>query len=181
MKITFTNVLIGILCVLLICGALCVGAVRGWSRERTQVISALTKQDDLRAQLEYRGMDAANLAVVAARHLPADDSGLMALRAASAVLLSVVDDTQAIIEADQTITTTALEMSSVLPSLASVQASSRDMTYVTMLTGTLGKDSGLMQAYTEVVEDYNHRLSTSLTGRLAMLLGVKPLPLPTAD
>ena len=45
-----------------------------------------------------------------------------------------------------------------------------------MLTGCLGKKSGLAYSYNLLVEDFNARLGGTLSGRLAMLLGVAPLP-----
>ena len=73
------------------------------------------------------------------------------------------------------ITDVALRFSEALPALPSVQQSSRDKTYVTMLSSQLGKKSGLTHTYAQLVEEYNQRLESSLTGRLAMLLGVSPL------
>ena len=181
MKIRLSTILSIALCVLLCAGALCVGAVRGWSQERSDALSALTAGGEMRTQLENRGMDAANLAVVAARHLPEDDADLIALRKASATLLSGIEDAQVILQADAVITDVALRFSEELPALPSVQESSRDKTYISMLTSLLGKKSGLTHTYTLLVEDYNQRLESSLTGKLAMLLGVSPLPADALD
>jgi len=176
MKISIGNIVTVIICIVLLVAAVCVGAVRGWSDERSAALSALTSTGDMRTQLEYRGMDAANLAVVAARHLPAEDAALAALRKASSTLLSDTDDVNRILEADAAITDAALRLADTLPGLATVQASDRDRTYISMLTATLGKKSSITHSYTLLVEDYNERLTTSLTGKLAMLLGVSPLP-----
>lgn len=181
MKITLSNILIALLCAALICAALLVGAVRGWNGEREEALSALTEKGEMRTQLEERGMDAANLSVVAARHLASDNADLLALQAASRTLLSDTQDIQAILQADATITSVALRFSTELPLLPSVQHSSRDQTYISMLTASLGKKSSLTNGYTQLVEDYNHRLSSSIMGRLAMLLGVDPLPVPDAE
>lgn len=175
MKIRLSTILSIIACLALCAGALCVGAYRGWSAERDSALAALTAGGEMRTQLENRGMDAANLAVVAARHLAADDAELTALRKASSTLLSGTEDAEIILQADAVITDVALRFSQELPALPSVQQSSRDKTYVTMLTSLLGKKSGLTHTYTLLVEDYNQRLESSLTGRLAMLLGVSPL------
>lgn len=175
MKIRLSTILSIALCVLLCAGALCMGAVRGWGAERDEALSALTAGGEMRTLLEYRGMDAANLAVVAARHLPADDAQLTALRKASSTLLSGTEDAEIILQADAVITDVALRFSEELPALPSVQQSSRDKTYVTMLSSQLGKKSGLTHTYAQLVEEYNQRLESSLTGRLAMLLGVSPL------
>lgn len=176
MKITLGNIVTALVCVALICAAVCIGAVRGWSSERDAALTVLTAEGDMRTQLEYRGMDAANLAVVAARHLPADDADLTALQEASRTLLSGTEDVPRILEADAAITEAALRLSESLPQLSTVQASERDRAYIAMLTSSLGKKSSLTHAYALLVDDYNQRLTTSLTGKLAMLLGVDPLP-----
>lgn len=181
MKNKLSNVLFALLCAGILLAALGIGAVRGWSADRTEVLAALTRGGEMRMQLEYRGMDAANLAVVAARHLPADDADLTALRQASSVLLSDTEDAEAILAADAAITRIALDFAQELPLLPSIQASSRDQAYVTSLTGALGKKNGLTHSYTLLVEDFNRKLATSLTGKVAMLLGVSPLPVPAED
>lgn len=181
MKISLKNILFALLCVALLGVALCSGAVRGWSADRDEVLAALTSDGSMRTQLEYRGMDAANLAVVAARHLPADHADLVALRQASQTLLSGTQDVTTLLEADAIITDVAFRFASELPLMASVQASERDQAYITLLTSSLGKKSSLTHSYTLLVEDFNQQLTTSLTGKLAMLLGVDPLPAPAAD
>lgn len=181
MKIRLSNILFALLCIMLLGASLCIGAVRGWSMERSEVLSSLGESGELRMQLEYRGMDAANLAVVAARHLPAHDANLVALRQASGVLLSGNDDVQALLEADAAITDVARAFATQLPLLPTVAASQRDTTYVCTLTSALGKMNSLTHTYSVLTEDFNQRITSSLTGRLAMLLGVDPLPAPTAQ
>ena len=176
MKTILSKILTVLLCVALAAAAVGIGAVRGWSAERERALDALGDGGAMRTQLEHRGMDAANLAVVAARHLPAADADLLALRQASDTLLSDTEDVIAIMEADQTITVVAARFAASLPQLASVQGSSRDMAYIDALTGSLDKQSSLTHSYTLLTEDFNSRLSGSLLGRLAMLLGVDPLP-----
>ena len=178
MKNKLSNILFALLCLALLLAAVCLGAVRGWSADRAEVIAALTQDGEMHTQLEYRGMDAANLAVVAARHLPADDDDLMALRQASDTLLSGTGNADAILSADAAITRIALQFAQELPLLPSMQTSNRDQAYLTQLTSSLGKRDGLTHTYLLRVEEFNDGLSGSLTGKLAMLLGVKPLPLP---
>ena len=151
------------------------GAYQGWNEDRMAVQSALTAEGEMRTQLENRAMDAANLAVVAARHLEADNKDLAALRSASASLLASNGEAAAILQADAVITDVALRFAEELPGLPTVQASGRDKTYVSMLTSLLGKKRGLTHTYTLLVEDFNQRLEASLTGKLARLLGVAPL------
>jgi len=180
MKNTLSTVIAVILCVLLVAAALCLGTVRGWSSERETALSALMEGGEMHTLLENRAMDAVNLSVVAARHLPADDETLLALQSASSLMLSGKAGAEELMLADDTITDAALRLAGELPSLSSVQASTRDKAYVSMLTATLGKKTGLTHTYTKLVEDFNHRLTTSLTGKVAMLLGVTPLPVRDA-
>lgn len=176
MKNRISIILSCVLCAMLIAAAVCIGAYRGWSGEREEALTALTDGGEMYALLETRAMDAANLAVVAARHLPADDEALSALRSASALMLSGAAEPEELMLADNVITETARRFANELPGLSSVQSSKRDRAYVSMLTGTLCKKTGLAQSYAALVEDFNQRMRSSLTGRLAMLLGVSPLP-----
>lgn len=176
MKNTLSTVLGVIICVVLVAAALCVGTVRGWSADREEALNALTAEGEMYTLLQNRAMDAANLAVVAARHLPADDEDLAALRGASSLMLSGKAGAEELMMADDTLTDVALRLADELPDLASVQASTRDKAYVSMLTASLGKKTGLTHTYTKLVEEFNRKLTTSPTGRLAMLLGVDPLP-----
>ena len=116
--------------------------------------------------------------MVAARHLPEDDADLLALREASATLLSGTEDVEKILAADAVITDVAMRFADVLPQQSTMKDHQRDMAYVTRLTGSLGTKGSLTHNYALLVEDFNQQLTTSLSGKLAMLLGVKPLPAP---
>ena len=181
MKISLTTILSILLCVALIAAAVCIGAYRGWNEERNAALSALSENSEIRTALENRAMDAANLSVVAARHLPADDAVLCALQAASALILSGHADADALITADTAITESALSLAEVLSALPSVQQSARDQAYVTTLTGILTQRSGLSDTYSLLRDDFNRRFFTSLTGKLAALRGVEPLPAANAQ
>ena len=176
MKIRLSTILSVILCIVLVCAAVCIGVVRGWSADREAALTALTADGEMYTQLENRAMDAANLVVVAARHLPENDADLTALRGASRELLSGNAGTEALMRADAVITDVALRFASELSQMDSVMASTRDKAYISMLTSSLGKKSGLAYSYNLLVEDFNARLGGTLSGRLAMLLGVAPLP-----
>lgn len=176
MKIKLSNILFVLMCIVLLSASVCMGVVRGWSRERSGILSALTENGDLRIQLEYRGMDAANLASVASRHLPADHADLLALLAASGMLLGDYADVHGILVADADVTAIARRFSQELPALASVQASTRDQAYIHTLTELLGNQDDLANSYVLMINDFNQRMSTSPTGRLAMFFGVKLLP-----
>ena len=68
------------LTVALVLAAVALGAYRGWSGERRQALETFTENTALRDYLEERSMDAANLRVVAARHLDREDEDLVLFR-----------------------------------------------------------------------------------------------------
>ena len=175
MKIRLSHILSLLLCIMLIAAAVCIGAYRGWSAERESALTFLTTGGELQSLLENRALDAGNLAIVAARHLPADNADLLSLRSASTLLLSGSSDALAIIDADRTITDVALRFARELPALTSMQHSQRDTAYVRRFGDVLGQPSNVSQAYASQVDDFNQRLTSSLMGRLSMLLGVRPL------
>lgn len=175
MKKTLSAALCIVVCAALCLCALGIGAVRGWRGERDEALSALTRSGDIYEQLHLRGMDAANLAVVAARHLPPEDPHLRQLRAAWETISSPDAAAQALAAADSAITEAAQALSEALPALPSVQASQRDQVYISSLTRTLLQSSGVAGVYSQHIAEFNRRLNDSLTGRIAMLLGVKPL------
>jgi len=175
MKTSLSTALCAALCVLLTVSALFVGAVRGWSGERDAALHALSAEGELYAQLQNRAMDAANLAVVAARHVPAEDGRLTQLTQLRRTLESGKSAVEELVQADGELTDLALVLGQELPQLASVQASARDQAYIATLTRTLGEQTGMAETYAARVEDFNDRLTSSLTGRLAMLLGVEAL------
>lgn len=178
MKNNLITALCIVLALALACGAVCLGAYRGWSGERSQVLEALSREGKLALSLQNRAMDAANLAVVASRHVKEGDAAsgdVAALREGYAVLTGENADAAAIARADAAISGAASRLAAVLPELPSVQASPRDQAYISTLTRTLSEDTGAAAAFAGAVRDYNARLTGSLTGRLAMLLGVAPL------
>lgn len=181
MKLNGNTILSILLCAVLVLAALCIGSVRGWSSERADILHTFTQEGEMHTSLQHRGYDAANLAVVAARHLPADDGDLAALREGSRTLLSGTEDMALLLSADDDVTNAAMRLADSLPALSTVQDSPRDQTYISMLTAALSTRSSVRHSYTLLVEDFNQRLEGSLLGRLADLLGVNPLPLPEAE
>jgi len=177
MKNTLSTVLCIALTAVLIVGAVLLGAVRGWGGERDKALHTLTQDAELASALQNRAMDAANLAVVAARHLPADNGDVAALRRAYAAASKDNATAQELAQADAALTQAAMNLAKTLPSLDSVQASARDQVYISTLTRTLSETTDAGAAYAAAVEDYNARLTRSLSGRIAMLLGVGTLGL----
>ena len=80
-----------------------------------------------------------------------------------------------VVAADAELTKTAAALQKELPTLASVQSSSRDQAYITTLTRALLETQSVTDSYNEQVSSYNQRLNASLTGKLAQALGVQPL------
>lgn len=174
MKKTLTTILTVILTVALLAAAISVGAVRGWGSERAKVLGLISQDGELSQQLGERAMDAANLAVVAARHLSENDSALQALYSCRDIFMAA-DDAYALAQADTALTQLASLLCNKLMILESVQKSRRDQVYISTLTRALADSTSLSQTYADKAADFNRRLNASLTGKLAMLLGVKPV------
>ena len=161
--------------VVLTLAAVALGAWRGWSGERASVLASFSSDSGLRDYLDTRSMDAANLRVVAARHLASDGAYLVALSRDKKVLADAQASVEEIVAADAELTKTAAALQKELPTLASVQSSSRDQAYITTLTRALLETQSVTDSYNEQVSSYNQRLNASLTGKLAQALGVQPL------
>lgn len=175
MKNVLTTALAVLAAIVLAAGAVCIGAVNGWKSEREEALSVGETNAELTGLLETRAMDAANLAVVASRHLPEDDKQLALLRDAQSVLRKGTGSMQELISADALITEIAAAFGKSLPVLPSVQASQRDQVYISMLTRTLSEGESAAALFRLSADDFNARLNASLTGRLARLLGVEPI------
>ena len=173
MKKTLLNILCGLLLVALLGGALCIGAVRGWRGERESALTALSS--NYSALLEERAMDAANLLVVASRHLDPADERIELLKQARTILANPPANAEAVVQADVSLSALAAELGQSLPQLASVQASARDQAYVSTLTRTLGEESTLAESYQTIAEEFNNRLTSSASGWVARLFGVSPI------
>lgn len=165
-----------LLTIAMVAGAVCIGAVRGWVNEQDAALNASAIGGELSEPQRIRAMDAANLAVVAARHLPTQDPDVTTLKSAYTTICE--SDASAIerAQADASISIVAASLAERLPQLASVQASQRDQAYISSLTRSLSQPTTFAEDYAAAIEDYNTRLNNSLTGKLAILLGVEPIP-----
>lgn len=177
MKNTLLNILCGILCAALMISAVCIGAVRGWERERANTLLTLSA-GELSASLEERAMDAANLIVVVSRHLDPADERLARLKELRTALTSPTASADALVQADAELSALVSALAQELPELASVQASARDQAYVSTLTRTLSETTDLSEAYADIVRDFNNKLINSPTGWVARLFGVSLIELP---
>jgi len=175
MKNKLSTILSILVCAVFVAAAVCVGTYRGWSHEREEALAALSSEGGLHSLLETRALDAANLAIVAARHLPESNADLRSLRETASLLLSGQADLEQLMLADEAITEVAQRFASELPGLRTVQDSQRDRAYISVLTSALSRNTSLQQNCGQLVEDFNQRLNGSLMGRLAMLLGVEPV------
>lgn len=176
MKDSLSTLLCILLTIAMVAGAVCIGAVRGWVNEQDATLQAISAGSTLGEPLRARGMDAANLAVVAARHLAAKDPDVVTLQQSYQTICK--SDASAVERAmaDAAISIAAASLAERLPELASVQASQRDQAYISSLTRSLSQPTTFAADYAAAIEDYNTRLTSSLTGKLAMLLGVDPIP-----
>lgn len=173
MKHTLSTILCMLLAVALSVSAVCIGARKGWLHEREEALAVGTDA----ASYETRAMDAANLHVVAARHLPAEDPLLAELLSVRTLLQSQSASSEEKAQADIALTAAAQKLAASLPELSSVQASARDQVYIAALTHTLTQGFDTV-AYAVSARDFNSRLTASLTGRLAMMLGVTLIDVP---
>ncbi|MBE5804970.1 MAG: hypothetical protein E7316_10735 [Clostridiales bacterium] len=178
MKNSLSTFVCVLLTIALVAGAVCLGAVRGWNGERDAALNALSESGALGDELQIRAMDAANLAVVADRHLNGD-ADVAGLRKAYQIIAGGKASADELAQANADISAAAANLAEKLPELESVKASARDQMYISTLTRVLSESTGSSAAYSTAVEDYNARLSRSLTGKLAMLLGVQPLAAAT--
>lgn len=176
MKDSLSTFLCILLTIAMVAGAVCIGAVRGWHNEQVAALEAISVGSDLSEPMRNRGMDAANLAVVASRHLPVKDPDVILLQQAYFKICKTNSSAIERAQADAQISIVAASLAERLPELASVQASQRDQAYITALTRTLSQPTTFAEDYATALEDYNVRLNSSLTGKLAMLLGVEPIP-----
>ena len=92
-------------------------------------------------------MDAANLRVVAARHLDREDEDLAALTQVRKTLTDPEATVEELAAADAELTRLAARLQQELPQLASVQQSSRDQAYITTLTRTLLAAQSVTDSY----------------------------------
>ena len=175
MKNILTTALAVLTAIVLTVGAVCLGAVNGWRSEREKALMPGKANAGIMELLDIRAMDAANLAVVASRHLPEDDKQLLLLKEAQSVLKKGSGSVQELAAMDELITDIAADFSKTLPELASVKASQRDQVYITMLTRTLAEGQSAAALFRSAADDFNTRLNANLTGKLAMLLGVAPI------
>ena len=176
MKNTLSTILCVLLTIALVTAAVCIGAVRGWVNEQNATLQGFSAGSELSEAQRIRGMDAANLAVVASRHLTAKDPDVALLQHAYTVICKSDASALECAQADASISIAAASLAERLPEMDSVQASQRDQVYISTLTRTLSQSTTFAADYAASIEDYNRRLNASLTGKLAMLLGVNPIP-----
>jgi len=161
--------------VVLILAGLCLGAVRGFNKERAEVIGLLDGKSGLSDALMYRGADGMNLYAVAERHIPGTQE-LEELRSVSAGMTAPGGTLAEKQELDGKLDGCVSAVLLLLEGTESYQASQRDQQYVTMLKNDMSELSGhsYYTEYSAAAEAFNQKLESSLMGKLASLLGVKP-------
>ena len=167
-------------CAVLALVALAIGVRAGWSDERDRALQASqgwAVDEGGWTLLNDYAADCANLAVVASRHLGAEDERVTALRNAAGAFAEVTDETlPALQEANEAAARAAASLSEALPALESVQASARDQVYLRTLTRVVAAPPDVLHsASRDAAERFNEQLDSALLGRLAKLMGVRPI------
>ena len=161
MKNNLTGALCVVLAVVLAAGAVCLGAYRGWSGERSQVLETLNREGDMAQALQSRAMDAANLAVVASRHVKEGDESaeaVSALREAYAIITGGSADAAAMARADASISAAAAHLAFLLPEEGLIDSDARER-----LTA-LKKHAGLGAGFNIALRDLEIRGAGNLLG-----------------
>ena len=180
MKQKLLNALSVIICAFLLLVALTIGVKFGWIDERDRALQACqgwAVDEGGWTPLNDYAADCANLAVVASRHLGAEDERVTALRNAAGAFAEVTDETlPALQEANEAAARAAASLSEALPALESVQASARDQVYLRTLTRVVAAPPDVLHsASRDAAERFNEQLDSALLGRLAKLMGVRPI------
>lgn len=149
-----------------------IGAYKGFYAEKVQVELALSSLSDLMATRIEMGQ---NLLVVARRHLETKDS-LLAQVQQDLAALDDYDSLDAMDQANQNLSLHSKELLAKLEGLQSVKNDQRDLGYV---TGLLPRGFELSakwadaSSYNEAARAFNQRLTGTIGGRLARVLGVE--------
>lgn len=157
---------------LMMAAAFGIGAYKGFYAEKVQVELALSSLSDLMATRIEMGQ---NLLVVARRHLDPQDSQLLTLQQDLAALADY-DSLNAMAQANQDLSLHSKELLARLEGMQSVKSDQRDLGYV---TGLLPRGFELSakwadaSSYNEAARAFNQRLTATLNGRLAGVLGVE--------
>lgn len=175
MKRFFSTALCVILALALAAFGLCYGARRGWQHEYEQLQGLYAQENGLGSMLSLRSADASNLRVVALRHLPADHPLVAALTAQRDALNQPGAALAQLQAADQALTQAAHDLAQALLTLDSVKSSPRDQSYIDSILRELDQlaASGADQRYQAAAQDYNQRLGSTFSGRIAQVLGVQ--------
>ena len=148
------------------------GAYRGWNEERAMVEETWA---GLESMLQARVESAYNVLTVAGRHLPQDHEAVVRLRNARDTL----EGENSLSEkaaANEELTRAAKDVLALLVETPSVQQDSRDRMYAEsylpqMLAQSEEKTAGAQ--YNIAAAQFNERLSASLSGKIASLLGIE--------
>lgn len=151
------------------------GTYGGFVDDRAQAVELLEGENGLAGVLSYRGADGLNLCAVAQRHL-AGDGDVEALRALARKLADGQGDMAEKTAWNNEMDALVGAIRQKLVDSDSFRASERDQRYLAMLESDLTSlsQSDLKNTYNQAADKFNARLSDTLMGKLARLLGVKP-------
>lgn len=163
--------------VLVLCG-LCLGTLRGYHKERAEVTGLLEDKSGLASVFLYRGADGLNLCAVADRHISGAPE-LETLRSVSTALLTPGGTVEEKLQLSQQLDTCTTDVITLLEGTESYSASQRDVGYVGMLKSDMESLAGqsFYPEFSSAAAEFNQKLESSLMGRFASLLGVKPCTL----
>lgn len=164
-------VLAFVVMLVLLTGAVMLGAYKGWSAERLQVESSMsTVYELLRARREIGN----NILTVAKRHLSGDNALLRSLRE-DINELAKDDDFEQLAEANARLESDAMALLQYLGDQPSLKADDRDSMYVLQMLPQALEESTRMteQAeYNRQAAAFNQSMSSRFSGMIARALGI---------
>lgn len=166
-----------VLCVFLVAFSFVYGALKGWQQDAASVESTYSS---LQGQLDTRVETAANILIVASRHLPADAPEVIALRSARDVLASPapLEEKE---QANESMTRSAEQVLAALSLCDTVQSDPRDKMYVDSMLPQMLRESAAYtakSAYNTAVQDFNTRYRQNpISAFIAAQFGIHPFEL----
>ncbi|NLC33583.1 MAG: hypothetical protein GX781_09860 [Clostridiales bacterium] len=160
--------------IILLSGAISLGAYRGWSEKKLAVEKSM---DSLFEMLTARREIGSNILSVAQRYLPKDHEMMAGLHQDIADLARESSFTQ-LANANEHFEQHAASLLATLKSLPSVQNNDRDLMYVEqMLPQALEKSARMTEQteYNQQAMAFNTEMDQLFSGKIAQLLGIKPV------
>lgn len=163
-----------VLMIVLCAAAVLFGAFRGWTMEKQQVLDS---RAGLESMLHTRVESAYNLLTVASRHMEKTDPLMLRVLSCRETLESGSVSLPQKAAASEALSRDGRALLEALKLLPDVQSDARDLMYVQdylpqMLAESEEKTAGAV--YNTAAGDFNARLNSAFSGRIARMLGVTP-------